>query len=177
MNNENLDEEEVLNTSSDVDTETTDEGDVDDVEELRARLEKAERDYNNQKIRAEKAEAEAKARRNEKSEAPKQGNLSAFDLVAIAKADIDEDTLNEVQDYAKWKKISVSEALKSSAIKAIIEEKAENKRIAEATNTGTARRGSQKASDESLLANARAGKMPETDADIQRLLELRRKSK
>lgn len=179
MNNTNTDEDEILKNNPDnTEVDTTVDTDEDEEIDYKAEYEKTKAIAENQKIRAEKAEAKLKSSPADKGETYKKSNeLSAFDLSAIVKADIDEDTLTEVMEYAKFKKISIADALKSPVIKATITEKTENKRVAEATNTGTARRGSSKASDFTLLENARKGAMPESSEDMYRLLELRRKNK
>ena len=180
MDNQYTDEEEVLNNSANsndiIETvEEADDSEQDDIEALREELNKTKSAYESQKIRAEKAEARAKAKQAEKSYS-KQSNpeLSTFDIIAVTKADLDEEGLKEVMDFAKYKGISVSEALKSPVIKATLAEKEENKRVAEASNTSGGRRGSSKMSDEALLINAEKGIMPDSDADIARLLKLRR---
>ena len=177
MNENNLDEQDILkNTDVNVD-ESTDTDESEDNESLSAQLEKARQDYQNQKIRAEKAEAKLKGNDSTRRIETSKDVLSPFDLIAVTKANLDEEGLSEVMEYAKFKKISISEALKSSAVKAIIAEREENKKVAEATNTGQARRGTSKVSDDVLLENARKGIMPDSDADIKRLLSLRRASK
>lgn len=168
------DEEDILTPQSDSDTDET-ENTGEDVETLKAQLAKANELANNQKIRAEKAESKLKSAPAEKIETSKQPILSAFDLMAVAKADITEEDLAEVMDYAKYKKISVSEALKSTVVKASLAEKAENRKAAEATATTGGRRQSGKVSDTSLVDKARGGEMPESDEDIKRLFLARRK--
>lgn len=175
MNNES-DEEVILNTQE----ETTDSNDVEtdesseDLEELRARLAKAEELANNYKIRAEKAEK--KPEREVSKVAPKkQSDLSAVDIIAISKSNIDAQDVEDVLDYAKFKGISISEALNNSVVKATLAQKDELRKTAQATNTGAARRGSSSVTDEQLLANASKGILPESDADLKRLISLRRK--
>lgn len=111
------------------------------------------------------------------NEAPKPtiedaSKLSQADLFAIIKAGIEEEDIAEVADYAKLKKISVSDALKTTVVKQILAEKAEQRKVADGTNTGPAKRGSAKVSDEALISNAKAGKMPENDDDMNRLIKL-----
>ena len=105
--------------------------------------------------------------------ADKKVDVSLKDNMALIKADVHEDDIDEVLDYAKFKGISVSEALKSPAIKATLEGKAELRNVAAGTNTGPSRHSSAKISDEALLANAEAGKLPETDEDITRLMRIK----
>lgn len=168
----NSDETETEDNTSEVeDTENSD----DDIEALRAEVEKLKQYAQNQKIRAEKAESKIKDRPAGRTETSKQPELSAKDLLAISRAGIEADDLDEVLDYAKYKKISVSEALKSSVVKKTLEEKAEYRKTAEATNSGSNRRSSGKASDDTLLENARKGQLPESEEEMRRLILARRK--
>jgi hypothetical protein len=54
-------------------------------------------------------------------------------------------------------------------------QKNEERTVAQATNTGAARRGSSKVSDEKLLELASKGQLPDSDEEIARLYKLRRK--
>lgn len=103
----------------------------------------------------------------------KPQNLSTRDTLAILKAGVHEDDLDEVLDFAAYKKISVAEALKSSTVRTLLSEKTEHRNTAAATSTGTQRRSSGKASDEKLLSDAQKGIMPESDEDMQRLVKLK----
>lgn len=140
------------------------------VEEVRARLQKAEELANNYKIRAEKAEKLAKKPKETEAVAEFKGDLSSKDIIAITSAKLHEDDIDEVVNYAKYQGVSVSQALKSDVMKATLALKSEQRNVAEATNTGPARRGTAKASAETLLSNASQGKLPDSDADIERLL-------
>lgn len=73
---------------------------------------------------------------------------------------IHEDDFQEVKDMATFKKISIAEALKLGATKAILAEKAEFRKTAETSNTGNARRGATKVSDDTLIANLSKGEIP-----------------
>ncbi len=155
----------------------TDEGEPtseESIEEVKARLAKAEELANNYKIRAEKAE---KGKKTQPAPEAKKGDLSSKDLIAIMNAKVPEDDIDEVVDYAKFKGISVGEALKSSTIKATLSERAEQRNTAAATNTGTVRRGNAKVSDDVLLSEAQKGKLPESDDDIARLIGARSKKR
>jgi hypothetical protein len=151
------------------DTLVTQEEVVEESEEVdwKAEAEKQKQIAENQKIRAEKAEKKAK-------EKPEQvDTLSAVDLIAVSKAGIEPEDIEEVIDYAKFKGVPIHEALKSSVVRATLAEKAELRKSAEATNTGSARRASSVVSDEQLVENARQGSLPESDADLRRLTQLR----
>ena len=143
------------------------------VEEIKTRLAKAEELANNYKIRAEKAEKLAKSTKDQP--VTQRAEVSTNDLYALIEAKVPQDDIEDVKEYAKLKGISLSEALKTSVVKAILNEKAEMRNVALASNVGNARRSGGKISDDALLENARKGIMPETDADIKRLLALRKK--
>jgi len=182
MPDNNQDEQDILkNTETQVDESTdtvvedNNDSQEEDIESLKEELNKFKEDYHNQKIRAEKAEAKLKSGNpTGKGETSKSSELSAFDLIAVTKANLSEDALKEAMEYAKFKKISVAEAIKAPAVKAMIADIEEKQRTAEATNIGQARRGSSKVSDDALLENARKGVLPDSDADLQRLIKLRR---
>jgi len=109
--------------------------------------------------------------------AKEDSGLSIVDTIALTKSNIDADDIGEVIEYSRFKKISVSEALKSSALKAILAEKNEKRTVAQASHSGTSRRSSSKLSDDSILNNAKNGILPESDEDFERLAELRMNKK
>lgn len=166
----NVQEEEVLETSNDDSNEESE-----DIENLKARLAKAEELANNQKIRAEKAERLAKL----KGEQPKteakiyQGDLTAKDTIAIMEAKVSSDDIDDVVEYAKFKKISIPEALKSNVVKTMLAEKVEMRNTASAANVGSSKRTTSKVSDDILLSKASKGEFPDNDADLQRLINIK----
>lgn len=178
MNNE-LDEEVILNTqeeTSDSNHEETDESSEDEIDWKQEAL-KQKQIAENQRIRAEKAEKRTEKTEVSKVAPKKQSDLSAVDIIAISKANIEAEDVEEVVDYAKYKGISIAEALKSSVVKATLSQKEELRKTAQATSTGTSRRGSSSLTDGQLLANAEKGIMPESDDDFARLADLRLKRK
>ena len=100
-------------------------------------------------------------------------NLSQTDLYTLIKADVPEEDLSEVTDYAKMKGISVGEALKSDVVQTILDTKKEKRTVADATNTGKTNQTKAGVTDEQLLANSDKGELPESDADMSRLTKLR----
>jgi hypothetical protein len=82
-----------------------------------------------------------------------------------------------VLEYAKYKGISVKEALGASILKATLSEKNEERKSAQAVNTGATRRGSSQVSDDRLMSDARKGVMPEKEEDMARLAILRIKNR
>lgn len=138
------------------------------LEDLKARLEKVEEVAENYKIRAEKAEKQNKQKSSEPTV-----NLPTKDMIAIMNARVPEDDIDEVLEYAKYRKMSVPDILKDSIMKSTLELRAEERKTAASSNTGNQRRGSYKVNDETLLENAKKGNFPVDDADIKRLVKLR----
>lgn len=138
------------------------------VEQLRDRLKKAEELAHNQKVRAEKAESKLKKggdpKKEEKAIPSKEAEgLTNSDMFALVKANIAEEDIDEVRDYASLKGISIREALNASFVKSLLSEKAEQRKTAEATNTGTSRRASTKTTEQ-LLSEAENGNLPDDPA-------------
>lgn len=104
----------------------------------------------------------------------KDGNLSQTDLIAILKANVAEDDIEEIAEYAKLKRISISEALKTNVVKSILNDKEEQRNVARATNTGNVRRVGSKVADDVLLEKAQTGVFPDSDADLVRLIKARK---
>ena len=119
--------------------------------------------------KAEVAEAKIVESKEAKvEETPK--NLSQEDLLSLV--EVHKDDRSEVTDYAKFKNISVEEALKSDVIKTTLREKAEERKTADATDTGKSRRGSSKTSGEDLLKKAEEkDELPESDDDLSKMLD------
>lgn len=168
------DEEVILKTQEEeVDLDTTDEN-IDDIKE---RLAKAEQLANNYKIRAEKAEKKAKEPEEKAQVTKKDSDLSTMDIIALSKANLEQEDMAVALEYAKFKNITVAESLKSPVVKATIQENVEMRNTAQATNTGGARRQTGKVSDETLLSNAKKGIMPDSDEEMERLVKARRANK
>lgn len=174
MNNENQDEQDILKIPDENVDESTDTAEEEEID-YKAEFEKTKQIAENQKIRAEKAEAKLKnGTSTGRGETSKMDGMSPMDLIAITKANLDEEAIKEALDYAKYKKISIAEAIKTPAVRATIALIEENKRVSEASNTGSARRGTFKISDDALIENARKGILPDSDADMQRLVSIRK---
>ncbi len=141
---------------------------------------KAEEYAQNQKIRAEKAEREnkeLKAKLSQK-ETPKEvalkNEMSLKDIRALA--DVHDDDVDSVVDWAKFKEISIAEAKKSSEIQALLRTRTEERQTAQAANVGSAKRGSSKISDESLLEKLEKNELSEEDIEkaVKARMEKRR---
>ena len=168
-NNENLDSE--MEEIVDIDTPS-------DEVDYKTLAEELEQKNKQLYARAKEAESKLKVAPEVKTEkATDNATVSLTDVFALNKAGIDEEDIPEVQKYAKYLGVSISETLKTPAMKAILQERAENRTTAQASNVGNSKRTSSKVSDDVLLANARKGIMPDTDEEISRLNSLRRSRK
>jgi len=162
-----------LNLEQDVDLNTT-ENSEDEVD-YKSLYQKEKERAENQKIRAEKAEKLAKQKPSESSK-PVTPEIDNATLARIY--GIEEEDFEEVLDMAKFKKLSIAETLKLGATKAILAEKAEFRKTAEVSNTGNARRGASKVSDDVLLKNLADGKIPDAGSEeAERLFWARRGGK
>lgn len=148
---------------------------VDEVEAMRAELEKAKQIAENQRIRAEKAEAKAKAQTTQ--ERPSASSLNAGDMMAIKNADLDPQDMDLVEKFARDNNMSLREALAHPHAKAILAYEAEVRTTAIASNVDGVRRGTIKVTDDTLLQNASANKLPTTEDDIERLVSAKMKMK
>lgn len=110
-----------------------------------------------------------------KENKPKETNsseLSQSDLITLVKSNIHEEDITEVIGYAKFRGISLKDALESDVVKNLLKTKSEFRTSAETANvkkTGTA---TGKVSDDELLSNAKKGILPKSDEDMQRLARL-----
>ncbi len=167
----------ILTQEQDVELDTTNGYEEEDTTDWKAKALKAEELYENQRIRAEKAEKLAKAVKSEPTtkQSPKSaGEISTQDLYALIDAKVPQEDINEVKEIANLKGITIAEALKSNIVKAILSDNAEMRRTAQASNVGTARRTTGKVSDDVLLSKASKGELPESDEDLQRLINARK---
>lgn len=141
---------------------------------LAEKAKKADEIALNQKIRAEKAEQELKkAKPAGGEEPPKKEELSLKDIRALQ--DVHDDDVEHITDYAKFKKISIAEAKKLPEMQAYLKTRGEERQSAEAAHTGGGGGGSSKPSSEALMEKARKGDLPESDDEIKRLMEAKRK--
>ena len=178
----NNDEEVILNTqeeSVELDTTYSSEEGAEQEESFdwKAEALKQKELAGNMKIRAEKAERKVKVAPETKHEAQSANGVSTKDLYALMEAKVPEEDISEVEDYAKYKGISIAEALKTQAVRSILNEKSEMRNVASATNTGGSKRVGGRVSDETLLANAEKGNFPDSDAEIDRLVKLQFRKK
>jgi len=103
--------------------------------------------------------------------APKvEDGLSALDAMALVNSGITEDEdIEEAVDFAKFKKITVREAIKHPTLKGLLGAKAEERRSALAANAGRTQRATTKTNDADIVAKAERGETLETEEDMQKL--------
>lgn len=158
-------EEEIKDDVIDVDVHDTDTDDEVDVQEILRKNAELEG-------RLKRAETKLAKTKETKTETTQNNtDLTGKDLLAIMNAKVDAEDLDVVTEYATFKKISVAEALKSSIVLNTLKEKAEMRRTAEVSHTGSSRISTNKVSDEQILEKARSGKL--SDGDIDRLVNIR----
>ena len=171
MENEYTEEQDSLNPESEDDTLNTTEEEDEETIEASDKFKKA---YENQKIRAEKAERELKKFRESKPEKKQEETqgISQKDLIALFRADVHEDDIDDIVDYAKYKNIPVSDALKSSVIKTLLCEKKEERASAQATSTKNKGVGVKASSGNELFEKAKqTGEMPDNKEDLKKLIQ------
>lgn len=164
--------DEVQDVTPEVTEEVVEVEQEESIDEIKARLAKAEEIAENQRIRAEKAEAKAKA---QPAKAP--SSLNAGDMMAIKNANISETDMDIVEKFARDNNLSLRESLQHPHVKAILAYEEELKTTAIATNVEGVRRGTVKVTDDTLLQNASAGKLPTADDEIERLVAAQMKHK
>ena len=133
-------------------------------------LAKAKEIAENQRIRAEKAEKEAK----EKGVKADEQLFTAKDTLALVEAKVSSEDYDEVVRVAKILGKPVVEALKDKTMLAILSERVEERRTAEATLTGKTQRGVSKTTGEDLLQRAETtGEVPEDEDGMKKLFQAR----
>lgn len=167
-----MEPEEIENLDSEIEETVEDET----VEE-----EAPETDEEKEALKAKVAELESKnkqlferTKKVEKKEVPK--DISNADILFLAKADIHEDDMDEVLDWAKFKKVSVKEA--HAMLKDTLAVRDEQRRTQEATNTGSSRKGTNKIVPADILQKARTtGEVPDSDEAMTALFLARQAEK
>lgn len=162
-------DEEVI--TQETDTETTENTEVEEQEQETESIED---------LRKRLATAEAqKEHWREKAKAAKPANvgLSAGDIQAITNAKIRPEDMDRVEWFARANDISLREALEDPEMKAILALREERRATAVATNVENVRRGAVKMTDDTLVQNARFGKLPTSDDQIEQLISAKLKRK
>lgn len=99
-------------------------------------------------------------------------SLSAQDIIALR--DVHEEDIGSIQDWAKFKGVSLAEARKDRDLNIILGARAEERRTAAATQTSGGSRGATKPSGADLLAKAiRTNEVPEDDEGMEAIAAAR----
>lgn len=94
------------------------------------------------------------------------------------RANVHADDIDEVVEYARFKGISIPDALKTTVIRGLLSEKEEFRKSDEVANTNSTRRVVNKVTPESLLKNLSKGEIPEAGSkDAEEVFWARRGGK
>jgi len=179
-----MEENETEVIDSTIDTETTENKEVETAEvaedfdslpewaQKKIQTTEAQKDHWRDKANKKEDAPKEVEKKDETNKVESQETLSEKDMYALLKSDVPEEDVDEVKAYAKYRKISVPEAIKDKTLLSILSDKAEVRRSAEVSNTKSAR-GTSKVSGENLLEQAEQGKLPEKAEDINKLVQAR----
>ena len=128
----------------------------------------------NQKIRAEKAEQELKkAKPAGDTEPPKKSEgFSLKDIRALNS--IHDDDVDFVTNWAKSNNMEIVDAVKHKDVQLVLKGHEEERKSAEASNTGGSRRATSKTTGADLHERAMTkNDIPESEEDMKKLIEAR----
>lgn len=143
---------------------------------MRKRAEKAESSLKESKSAGEKTPikqtGEKTPIKSSGEGTPTTPQYSLQDIRALN--DVHDDDIEVIQDWAKFKGISVAEAKKESHIQNLLRTREEERKTAKASNTGKGRGGTSKVSGKSLHSKfMEKGEIPEDDEEMKKLAEAR----
>ena len=123
-----------------------------------------------QKIKHRKEVEELRKNNPPKKEDKKEEKKDDFvfspkDNLALIRAEVEDEDLDEVLEYARFKKVSVSEALKLPLLKSRLAELKQERATALATQTKGGNRGVKKETGEAILERARQQNLPNEEDD------------
>ncbi len=176
MENENNSIEETLTQDTEAEIEIDlDDNQDDEQVDWKAIALKNQEAYKNQKTRAEIAEAKAKGAKPQANQTQTEtpASLTVKDGFALAKANVNDEDVDDILEYARFKKITVADALKSTVVKTMLAEKEEFRQSQNASTITTTRRATPKVTDEAILENARKGKLGDSEDEIRALWRAR----
>lgn len=146
--------------------DTSEEVEVDDEKEsLKEKLKTMEAQKNHWRDKATKKSSSDEKDEDDDTEDSTSTKITIKDQQALLRNNVHEDDIDEVVEYAAFKKISVSEALKSDVIKTTLSNKAEFRKTAETSNTSSAKKGASKVSDDTLVSKLSKGEVPEKGSE------------
>jgi len=119
---------------------------------------------------------ETKASATTTTTAPSNEGMSLKDIRALQ--DVNDEDVDEVIEYAKFKGVSIAEAKKTSVIQNILRDKEEVRKTANATNTSGSKRNAKDISADQIVSAGLEGKEvdPVKFAEAQMEIRTRKKS-
>lgn len=137
-------------------------------------------DEEKEQLRRDKEELEKKnkqlfERLKKQPTSTSKDDLSNKDILYLAKADIHDEDMDDVVAQARLQKISVAEA--HQFMKPILQERAEMRTTAAATNTRSGARGSAKTTPEEVLSKAHKGETFDTVEGMQAIFQARQNAR
>ena len=138
---------------------------------------KAEEIAKNQKIRAEKAEQEAKKNKPVEGEEPPKKDESGVSLKDVrALQNVHDDDVDFVVNWAKANNMEIAEAIKSKDVQYVLEGHKEERKTADTTSVESGGKRPSKASAEDLLSKAQQGDLPDDDEGINAVIAAKNES-
>lgn len=105
----------------------------------------------------------------------KSDDLTIKDAVLIQRANVEVEDIDEVVRWAKFNNQTIGQALNDDTLKTVLAKRAEIRKSAQATSTGTSKRVVTKVSDEEIVKDAQNGKLPKPGSEeAERLFWARR---
>jgi len=175
MENENLENDNSLNVENETETlETETQTETLSAEELKTLRERAkladELEDKNKKLYARLKKDTTKETKEDKVDS----SITAKDVLILSGAGIThEEDVEAVESWAKYKGISIKEALNDSMLKTVLATKQEERKTAQLTQTRGGARGTSTPSADAILADARKGKISESETEIANLAQAR----
>lgn len=121
-----------------------------------------ESDQRDAEIAKLKRQLKQATKKLEKPSAKPSADLSPTDVIQLMKDNVTEtDDINNVVDYAKFKGITVTEALKLGVVKTMLADSKQERETANATSTKGGKRGISTPSTDEILAKAAQGELPD----------------
>jgi hypothetical protein len=152
-------------TEETVEEETTEE----DIEAIKAKAAKAD------ELEKKNKQLYERLKKQKETVPSEQTNLSAKDFLALSEAKVSSEDFDEVVRVAKILNKPLAEALQDKTLRSILNERQEERRTAEATNTRSPRGGAKAPTGEELLKKAERGALPESDDAYAAIFEARLK--
>lgn len=94
-------------------------------------------------------------------------DITRTELYSLVKANVPEEDTQEAVIYARSHGVTVTDALKTPELKAILRTRAEYRKSAEAANMSGSRKGSLKPTADQIIENAKNGKIADVDALVE----------